>query len=340
MPGTLMKTSSDHLLRQLLLLHRIPRHPRRISVTELQKRLADAGYPITVRSIQRDLNTLSQRLPIESDGAKPQGWSWMKDAPQLDLPSLDPQAALVFYMAEQYLLATLPASTIAYLAPWFKQATGVLDAQGNGLSKWRSKVRVLAPGQPLQSPATDDAAQAIITQALLEGRRVSVVYQPRNKKNSQTYVANPLGLVVRDHVIYLVCTLWDYADLKQLVLHRIHSAEIMDEAATWPEGFNLDDYIAQGEFGWPAASGKTIDLVVDFSPGASVTLRERPLARTQKMEDLPEGGVRFSATVPDTREIRAWLRSFGAEVEVVAPAGLRAEMEQTAASLVARYTGK
>ncbi len=332
-----MKKSGDPLFRQMAMLQKIPRHPRRISTVELQEKLSAAGFPVDLRSIQRDLIKLSQKFPLLADGSKPQGWSWMADAEQMDVPSLEPQAALVFHMTEQYLRSLLPASTLAYLAPWFKQAVGVLDAQGNGLSKWRSKVRVLAPGQPLQSPATDGAAQAVITQALLEGKRVSVSYRPRNKDEAKEYVANPLGLVVRDQVIYLVCTLWDYEDIKQLVLHRIRSAELMDEAAKRPKGFNLDDYIVQGEFGWPAESGKTIKLVADFSRSASVTVRERPLSKTQQMEELPDGGLRFTATVPDTRELRCWLLGFGAEVEVIAPRQLRAEIAKVATTLASRY---
>ncbi len=332
-----MTKSGDPLFRQMAMLQKIPRHPRRISTSELQEKLSAGGFLVDLRSIQRDLVKLSQKLPLLADGSKPQGWSWMPNADQMDVPSQEPQAALVFHLAEQYLHSLLPASTLAYLAPWFKQAAGVLDAQGNGLSKWRSNVRVLAPGQPLQSPPTDEAAQAVITQALLEGKRVSVIYRPWSKEEAKEYVANPLGLVVRDQVIYLVCTFWNYPDIKQLVLHRVISAELLDEVAKRPKGFNLDEYIARGEFGLPSKSGKSITLVVDFSVPASVSVRERPLSKTQQVEELADGAVRFTATVPDTRELRCWLLGFGAEIEVIAPADLRDNMRHVAMALASRY---
>ena len=139
---------NDTLLRHWHMLHQIPRFPRRLSTSEILFRLEAAGFDATLRTIQRDLVKLSASLPLLADSSKPQGWSWVADAPQLDLPTLEPQAALVFHLAECYLDTLLPKSTLDYLAPWFLMATRVLDNQSNGLSAWRRKVRVLATGLP------------------------------------------------------------------------------------------------------------------------------------------------------------------------------------------------
>jgi len=143
---------SDTLLRHWRMLREIPRYPRRIGTPEILERLLAAGFDATLRTVQRDLIKLSASLPLLGDDSKPQGWSWQADAPQLDLPSLEPHTALVFHLAEQYLQALLPASTLNYLAPWFRTASGVLDCQGAALANWRNKVRVLAPGQPQLPP--------------------------------------------------------------------------------------------------------------------------------------------------------------------------------------------
>lgn len=328
---------NDTLLRHWHMLREIPRFPRRIDTTTLRERLRNAGYEATLRTIQRDLIKLSGPLPLLADNAKPQGWSWEANAQQMDLPTLEPQAALVFHLAERYLRPLLPASTLEYLSPWFRTASGVLDNQGNGLSEWRKKVRVLAPGQPLQPPVLDAGAQEVVTQALLQNRRMSVTYRPRNGKAGKDYVVNPLGLVVRDQTLYLVCTLWDYQDIKQLVLNRMHSAELMDESAKLLKGFNLDDYIAEGEFGVPAVSGKKIRLVAEFSRGAAITIIERPMDKNQKVEDIDENTVRLTATVPDTSELRSWLLGFGNKVEVIEPEHLRSEIGQIVAELGRRY---
>lgn len=329
---------NDTLIRHWRMLRDIPRFPRKISAPELKEKLDRAGFETTLRTIQRDLIKLSKALPLLSDDAKPQGWSWEADAAQLDLPTLEPQAALVFHLVERYLQPLLPASTIAYLSPWFRTANGVLDSHGNGLSGWRNKVRVLTPGQPLQPPSVDSDIQSVLTQALLQDKRVSISYRPRGTKKDKEYVANPLGLVIRDQVIYLVCSLWGYPDIKQFVFSRMRSATLLDEAITRPKNFDLDSYIAQGEFGWPVESTERINLIADFSRGAAINIVEQPLERNQKIEEIDAGTIRLSAHVQDTYELRRWLQAYGDQVEVLAPASLRKELAKVAASLMARYT--
>ena len=317
---------NDTLLRHWRMLREVPRYPRRISTVDLKQRLAAAGFETTLRTIQRDLIKLSSALPLLADDSKPQGWSWEANAPQLDLPTLEPQAALVFHMAERYLQPMLPASTLDYLLPWFRTASGILDNQGNGLSAWRSKVRVLAPGQPMQAPVIDGEIQSVVTQALLLNRRVAVCYRARGANEDKNYDASPLGLVVRDQVIYLVCTLREYQDVKQLVLGRMRSARLLDTPAKGLEGFDLDQYIAQGGFGIPLEAGRTLRLVADFDRPVAIGFIERPLGADQLVEDIDEKTVRLTATVADTQEIRRWLLTFGDRAVVVSPLSLREEM--------------
>jgi predicted DNA-binding transcriptional regulator YafY len=47
--------------------------------------------------------------------------------------------------------------------------------------------------------------------------------------------------------------------------------------------------------------------------------------------------VTVQATVADTQQLRWWLLGFGDKVEVLGPAGLRAEFAALAARLAARY---
>ena len=328
---------SDTLLRHWRMLREIPRYPRRIGTPEILERLLAAGFDATLRTVQRDLIKLSASLPLLGDDSKPQGWSWQADAPQLDLPSLEPHTALVFHLAEQYLQALLPASTLTYLAPWFRTAAGVLDCQGAALANWRNKVRVLAPGQPQLPPQIKPAVQQVITQGLLLEKRVDLRYRPRDAMEDRQYEASLLGLVVRDHVSYLVCTLRDYSDVKQLVVSRIQSAELLDKPARALPGFDLDDYIAQGEFGMPLQGEGLIELVVDVQRLAANTFIERPLAADQRVEVLDESTLRLIARVPDTHELRRWLLGFGPLAVVRSPANLRDGLRALIQQMQDRY---
>lgn len=327
---------NDTLLRHWAMLRLIPRYPGKIATAEIKSKLSTAGHDITLRSIQRDLNNLSRVLPLVSDDGKPVGWSWRQDASQIDLPALGPQAALTFKLVEAYLQSLLPRTTLDFLAPWFHTAAAVLDGQGNGLAAWPGKIRVLARGLPQRPPAIDPLVQSAIYQGLLLERQVAVRYQPPWSEEEKDYVVNPLALVVRDGQVYLVCTMWNYGDVRHLLLHRMISASVTDEAAPRLDGFDLDVHISKGEFSYPVEPG-TLQLEAEFTGYAGTSVSERPLSADQSITKLENGGLLVRATVPDTRDLQSWLLSFGDQVTVLAPQNLREELAEVAGNLAARY---
>ena len=73
------KETSNSLYRQWQILSRLPTG-KWIGTRELQEMLEREGIEISLRTIQRDLNQIAQRFPIESNKAVPQGWRWQSDA--------------------------------------------------------------------------------------------------------------------------------------------------------------------------------------------------------------------------------------------------------------------
>lgn len=327
---------SDTLLRQWAMLRFIPRYPRKVDTVTLQSNLARSGYDINLRSIQRDLNKLSSVLPLIGDSAKPQGWSWSADMEVLDMPALDPQAALTFKLVQSYMQPLLPATTLDYLRPWFETARKVLDLHGNGLAHWPEKIRVLPRGLPQKTPEIVPAVAETVYQALLLEHQLQMTYQRGEADEPRSHLIHPLALVVRDRVIYLVCLFDGFSDPRQLAMHRILTAEMQEAAALRPEGFNLDAYIAEGEFGIPL-NPAPIALEAEFMRHLAIHLRESPIAEDQVIEEVDEDNVLLRATVPDTLELRLWLRSFGDEVAVAGPDSLREEFREIAGNLKDYY---
>ena len=174
-----------------------------------------------------------------------------------------------------------------------------------------------------------------VYEALLRTKQLELDYRPRKPKRKEPYRINPLGLVVRDSVIYLVASLAENDELRQFVLHRIKFAHVLDEPAISPRGFDLDRYIAKGGFGWP--TGRKIRLVAIFDHGPAQTLGETPLSRDQTITELDGKRFKLTATLQETKELHWWLLSFGPEVEVVEPKELRARMRTLVGSSARRY---
>ena len=58
---------------------------------------------------------------------------------------------------------------------------------------------------------------------------------------------------------------------------------------------------------------------------------------SQQVEELPDGGVLLAMRVGGIREIKNWVMSWGAEVEVLAPPELRAQVTEDSRRMVAQY---
>lgn len=334
-----MPSDRETLLRQWQMLRLIPRHPTKITAKDLTDKLETDGFATTKRTVERDLQALSGNFPLVSDERdKPYGWSWQRDARVFDVPGMSNAEALTFKMVEQHLPQLLPASTIDFLKPYFAAAAQRLASQpqASPTHTWMNKVRVVAPTQMLKAPAVDPLAQQAVYEGLLRDRRLKIAYQKRGQTDCVDYLMHPLGIVSRGHVIYLVCTLFDFEDVRLLAMHRIRSAEVEEEAARRPKDFNLDAYIESGAMGF--GGSETIALEAVFRDNAGDHLYETPLALDQRLKALADGTLQLQARVVNTEQLRWWLLGFGDRVEVVKPKSLRQELSRIAAALHATYS--
>lgn len=332
-----MRKTTDTLRRQWTLLQAISSHSIWHSTNYLHGRMRDEGYDVTIRTIQRDLDWLSAKFPLISE---PRGktlvWQWMKDAPGLEIPAMSQTTALVFQLAKQYLRPLIPANILSLLDPYFDRSAESL--RNTQLADWNNKVMHIETGPQLAPPEIDSQVRDAVYGALLEGKRFTADYTRRYKTKTATYEVNPLGIVTREGVTYLVCTLWDYTDIRQLAVHRISTAAPLDVDATNFPDFSLEKYVRkEAAFGYPE-SRKTIRLRALFDEGAAFHLSERKLSEDQKLKELRNGNYSLTATVANTAELRWWLLGFGDGVEVIAPKALREEFRKVAGSMAQIYS--
>ncbi len=325
---------SDTSLRKICMLGLIPRHPGKIGVSELLRRLEEQNFKVSRRTVQRDLNNLSTKFSLQSDDNNDgQGWWWSEGAPVVDLPAMDPSMALTFKLAQRYLKDILPITTVERLNSYFHAAEDILADSDSG--EWEKKIYRLSRTQPLNAPDIDDALSATIYLALLHDQRLDLTYQRRGGE-PKSYDVSPLGLVFVDHITYLVCRIRDYEDIRHLALHRVVAAAKLDEKVD-SKGFDLQVYVKGGKFEYPDAGDCQIELKFQMDSGVARHLEESPLSDDQVVINVDSATSEITATVASTLQLRWWLMSFGDQVEVLEPAELREEMARNAAGLAERY---
>ena len=333
-----MRKATDTTLRSLAMLQAIPAHPRSKSTRQIMDDLRDLDpdFDVTVRSVQRSLEKLSATFPISCDArGRANHWFWIDKNALTQIPAMSAPTAFVLRLAAEYLKPLMPPSVFRQLDAYFKQADKVLG--DTALGRWADKAAIIQRGPPLKPPAVGDDVQEIVYSALLDNRRIEVGYRNKARSRPKRIVLNPLGLVVRDGIAYLVATAWGYRDVRHFVLHRMSKPLLLDEAVEAPPGFRLASHVREHRrFSYPRSTGK-LELKVLFDADAAVHLTESRLAADHRTTEQDDGRVLVEATVPDTNDLRWWLLGFGSGVEVLAPETLRAEFRDQAVRMGAAY---
>ncbi len=266
------------LLRHWHLLKKIPRYPKRISIEDLFIYLKDEYFEVSRRTIERDLQKLSETFPMANDGAKPSGWYWLKDATALSLPALTATEALTFKLVKEHLADLMPVSVLTHLEPFFEQAEREFQSLSqNPLQDWPNKIAAVPSSQPLLPPAIDFKVQQAVSEALLHDRQLRLQYQNREEDTPSERIVNPLAMVSRAGIIYLISSAADSPETIRLrLMHRIHNAEVLDVSTLRPDNFDLQAFIDSGQFGF--GQGKMLTLKVAFLAETAMHLRDTPLS--------------------------------------------------------------
>lgn len=338
-----MPKSDSHqtLTRQWELLKLLPsRHPG-LTAGQLKGRLSDSGFEVTKRTVERDLNELSRLFGIAcNDKGTPYGWYWMEGA-SLDLPGISLGEALSLHLVEGQLRPLLPAAALRALEPRLQQAREKLAklAANHAQARWVNKVRSVPASLPLLPPQVAPGVLDAVQEALLADRQLQVSYrrasQRAEKAEGSVTTLHPLALVQRGPVSYLIATAFDYPEVRTYAVHRMRSAQVLEQEARTPADFDLDAYIASGALQFGA--GGTIRLKAQVEEGLAQILRETPLSEDQTVGRARSGLCALSATVQDTWQLRWWLLSHADQAVVISPAALRTDLMDRIASAALLY---
>ena len=314
----------DTALLMLELLRRIPRG-RKVTTGELHQQLKGAGFERDLRTIQRQLEILSEHFDIERDErSKPYGYRWLERAQGLALPQLTPQESLLLQLAEEHLKNLLPARLMQSMEGFFTQAQRNLGDSPNARleREWPCKVRVVATSQPLLAPTIASGVLEAVSEALYANHWLDLDYRNAAGKRRQARVM-PLGLAQQGPRLYLVCRFEGFDNERSLALHRIGKAEVSTLTFERPRGFDLQKYDADGRFGF--GEGRRIRLQFWIEHDAGFHLQETPLSKDQQVQDQGDGWLEITATVVDSAMLDWWLRGFGDAVRGVSRQAVPAE---------------
>jgi predicted DNA-binding transcriptional regulator YafY len=321
-------TKRDRLARLTRLVSLLQAHPEGIRTADIAARVG-----MSVRTVYRDLTALQEelRLPVwGEDGV------WGIDDEKAFLPplKLTQQEAMAVVLSARLM--------VRYADKYDPDLAAAFEKLERGLpSPLAEHVERTLDG--LSKAPRDERFSAnvrLLTKAWAERRVVTLEYTPARYEGGATarratvqpYLLEPS---LQTHALYLIGFDEERAALRTFKIERIASVALA------PRTFDPPD---------PAATTSALraawDIIADqppvlidlrFSPAVAGRIMEATWHPTQAVSTEADGSLRWRATVSGTIEIRLWILSWGDDVEVVAPAGLRDDVAATHRRAAARY---
>jgi CRISPR-associated endonuclease/helicase Cas3 len=168
-----------------------------------------------------------------------------------------------------------------------------------------------------------------LTEAWSAGRKVRISYQKPDERIADyvlaPYFIEPYAVGQSAYVIgWRELPDGGEAALRTLKIERIRSAQITHERYTIPADFD-PHALLQDAWGIWYTEAEPVEVVLKFHPRVAMRVRESRWHRRETVEPQADGSVIWRARVAEPQEMMPWIRGWGADVEVLMPAELRAQ---------------
>lgn len=321
----------DQLARQWRLILML--EARRFGAT-VEEMAADLNT--SIRTVYRDLEVLqSVGVPLESERDGGQAVWRMVDAGRWKL-------GITLHFTEVVALVV---------------AARTLSQQGGGhwsdrLTSAVEKIQSAVPGRDVERMAehllTVSASDrgghdyesrrdllAEVTRALFERRPLEITYASPQHQEERSRRIHPYQMHLHEGALYLIGHDSLHDEVRTFLVDRIRLASVGEGRFEVPEEFNLEAYLSEAFAVW--RGGEPIELTVRIDGPMSRLPLERRWHPSQETEPAGKQSVRVTMQVPDTPELRTWLRSFGSALVVESPESLAASMVREAEAVLLRY---
>lgn len=335
--------AANKTIRWLSILDLLETEDRWWSTSEvheyLRERLSKQGMKHGLRTTQRDMAEIRESGLVElgeytgeDAGGK---WKLVDSEISLDRRRFSsPDMALILLLAGRHLAPLLPLDVQERLNQLAQRSEAHFKSRytsAHWVRPWQSKVRIQPMGHQLSQPAVNAEIVEEIYKALDQHKKLELGYfQPGRPVFTATY--QPLGLVYRPPLFYLVVLRDGNANPHNLALHRITEATLLIDDSIAPREFDLDNYIEEN--GTSKVFEKNVTLEIDTNQGLCDHWEAACLGKHQRIERNEHGG-KIIVTVHDTDALRRYLLGMGSQIRVLSPPAIRGWLLEEAEKIIA-----
>ena len=299
--------------------------PREVFLRELE---------ISPATFKRDLEYLRDRFhaPIEWDQAT-HGYRLDASAPDFELPGLwFSPAETHALLTMQHLLESLqPGLLTPHVKPLLERLRAVLDKGDHSAAEVERRIHVLQQAARKSKLAHFE----VVATAVLKRKRLAIRHHNRERNEETTRTISPQHLVHYRGNWYVDAWCHKAEGVRSFSLDAIRSADLLDEKAKDVPKAELDLHF---QAGYGIFAGKDVQWAkLRFTAERARWVSGEDWHPKQKASFEADGSYLLEVPYADDRELLMDILKFGPDVEVVAPAALRAKVKAALKAALGRY---
>jgi predicted DNA-binding transcriptional regulator YafY len=167
----------------------------------------------------------------------------------------------------------------------------------------------------------------LITQAIDKTRTAQMRYFSASRNSTNRREVDPYRLWYAIGGLYLIAYCHLRKDVRLFAVERIRSITLTDHPYQMPLGFDVEEYVQDALM---VMRGRRIEVDLLFSKTAAAWVKDKLWHSSQEAFLMKDGRLRMTLKVADSDELVGWILSFGSQVRVVRPEGLRERVKDEA----------
>ncbi len=292
---------------------------------------------VSLATLKRDLEYMKSRhnAPIEWD-RDAGGYRFVQAqpaAPKYELPGLwfNPREAQALLTMEHLLENLEPGLLGAQVEPLKERLTSLLEAGDHSADEVRKRIRVIPFGARRHEPKHFQ----VVASAVLGREKLHLKYWNRSNDETTERDVSPQRLVHYRNNWYLDAWCHLRNDIRSFSVDAIRAVSVIPGTVKEIADAELDAVLASG---YGIFSGKKVQwATLRFTPERARYVSLEEWHPKQKSRVLKDGSYEIEVPFSSEKELIQDILKFGADVEVMAPAALRAEVAKRAEETAAKY---
>ncbi|HEX8962664.1 MAG TPA: WYL domain-containing protein [Rhodocyclaceae bacterium] len=291
-------------------------------------------------TIKRDLEYLRNRLNAPIVWDREQGGYRFAEpergAGKYELPGLWFNASEIHaLLTMQQLLVNLDAGGLLgpHIQPLLARLAGLLGTADDPREEIDKRIRII--GVAGRRMALEHFS--VVGSALLRRKRLRLEYYVRSRDEVTRREVSPQRLVHYRENWYLDAWCHEREELRSFSLDAVRQATLLEAEALNIAERKLDEVLGSG---YGIFSGRKVEWAkLRFTPQRARWVATEQWHPRQKGKFVADGSYLLELPYSDTRELLMDVLKFGADVEVLGPAGLRKQVMEALNASLDRYKG-